>query len=80
MLANMGYDGFKVVVIAVGGRLVTLSLMPDEHLDIVILWKMWQAVVNLAFKCLQQRFSTMTGRNCMTEESGVGTPVKAVGT
>lgn len=79
VLADMLNDGFQIVVVAVGSPLVTLALMPDEHLDIVVLRQVGQAVVNLTLKGFQQGAASVARRERAVKKCRVGTPVEAVG-
>ena len=53
MLPDISNYRFDVLEIAVGSLLVALTLMPDEHLDVVVRWQVVQTVVNLSGESFQ---------------------------
>ena len=55
MLTDIGNDRLQVVVVAVGGGLVALALMPDQAFDVVIVGQLVETVVNLLAESPEQR-------------------------
>ena len=78
VLAHIRHDGFEVIIVKTVGRLVALALMPQQTLDVIVLWQAGQTIVYLAHEGLEQRTTSVAGRAGMGKERGVGTPIELV--